>query len=149
MSTQPEAWLTAWRRYLGFVLVANLLWEIAQLPLYTIWSRPLGEQILAAAHCTLGDVLIAMATLMFALIFAGDARWPAVGGKRVLIVTTLLGVAYTIFSEWLNIVIRQSWAYSDLMPRIPGLGTGLSPLLQWVLLPPLSLWFAYRRKTSA
>ena len=48
------------------------------------------------------------------------------------------------FSEWLNLVIRKSWQYSELMPVVPIVDVGLSPLLQWVLLPPASLWVARR-----
>ena len=38
---QPEAskWLSALRYYLACILLANLLWEILQLPLYTIWTE--------------------------------------------------------------------------------------------------------------
>jgi hypothetical protein len=34
-------------------------------------------------------------------------------------------------------VVRASWAYSDWMPVIPiaGLSIGLSPLLQWIVVP--------------
>jgi len=50
-----------------------------------------------------------------------------------------LGVAYTIFSEWLNVEIRRSWSYTAAMPVLPWLGTGLTPLLQWVIVPGLAL----------
>ncbi|MEO6609507.1 MAG: hypothetical protein ABIN69_13670 [Aestuariivirga sp.] len=49
-------------------------------------------------------------------------------------------MAYTVFSEWYNIAIRKSWSYSDLMPVIPLLGTGVTPLLQWVVVPALAFW---------
>ena len=51
-------------------------------------------------------------------------------------------VAYTAFSESLNISVRGTWAYSDLMPVVPVIGTGLSPLLQWVAVPRPALHFA-------
>ena len=35
--------------------------------------------------------------------------------------------------------IGWNWRYSDLMPRLPPLGTGLSPVLQWLILPPLMI----------
>jgi hypothetical protein len=53
-------------------------------------------------------------------------------------------VAYTIFSEWLNIVVRETWAYSDLMPVIPIIDAGLSPVAQWVLIPGVGFWWARR-----
>jgi len=60
----------------------------------------------------------------------------------VLIVAS--GVAYTGFSEWQNATVRQSWSYSHLMPVIPPLGVGLSPMLQWVVIPSLALSVAQR-----
>ena len=50
----------------------------------------------------------------------------------------LLGAAYTVFSEWLNVDIRRSWSYTAAMPVLPVLGTGLTPLLQWVVVPGLA-----------
>ncbi len=90
---------------------ANLVWEIAHLPLYTLWESPdLGEKIFAVLHCTLGDVMIALKTLLIALLLFGNPDWPARHWSRVALVTIALGLAYTVFSEWLNISIRQSWA---------------------------------------
>jgi hypothetical protein len=55
-----------------------------------------------------------------------------------------LGVGYTVFSEWLNTAVRSGWAYSDLMPVVPILGTGLSPLAQWLVVPLAAFWWASR-----
>jgi hypothetical protein len=59
-------------------------------------------------------------------------------------VTVILGLGYTVFSEWLNIEIRRSWSYSDLMPTLPWLGTGLTPLAQWLVIPGLGFWLIQR-----
>lgn len=38
--TAPNAgWLAALRAYLAVILVLSLIWETAQLPLYTIWNE--------------------------------------------------------------------------------------------------------------
>ncbi|MCM0018556.1 MAG: hypothetical protein NBV67_01040 [Tagaea sp.] len=138
------AWLTFLRRYLAFVAAANLAWEMAHLPLYTIWSEGSAREItVAVVHCTIGDVLIATASLIGALLFFGGTDWPteraALG--RVMAAATFAGIGYTIYSEWLNIVVRKSWAYSTWMPIVPIVETGLSPLLQWVVIPIAgSLW---------
>lgn len=138
-------WLKILRRYLAFVLLANLAWEFAHLPLYTIWATASrSELVFAVAHCTLGDIIIAMLALVLSVLLLGDPRWPRAGYARVATLTTGAGVIYTIFSEWLNLVVRASWAYAPEMPVIPLLGIGLSPLLQWLVLPPLGLWIARR-----
>jgi hypothetical protein len=53
----------------------------------------------------------------------------------------IVGIAYTIFSEWLNVVVRASWDYSELMPVVSALGLhiGVSPLLQWIVVPTAAL----------
>lgn len=132
-------WLQALKVYVAVVALANLIWETLQLPLYTIWSIGTPESIaFAVLHCTAGDLLIAMACLWLALMIAGNRDWPAQRHREVLAITVALGVGYTIFSEWLNVVVRSSWAYSPLMPVVPGINTGLGPLLQWLLIPPLA-----------
>ena len=58
--------------------------------------------------------------------------------------TVVIGVSYTVFSEWLNIEIRGAWAYRDGMPVIPLLDAGLSPVLQWILVPLAGFWWTKR-----
>lgn len=144
------AWLRALGVYLGSMAAGNLVWESLQLPLYTIWrTATADEQAFAVIHCTLGDILIALGTVAFALLVAGDAGWPARRFWPVAIITIICGVGYTIFSEWLNIVVRAAWAYSDLMPVVSllGLHIGLSPLLQWIVAPATA--FAAARRATA
>jgi hypothetical protein len=141
------AWLPALRWYLGVIALGSLAWEFAHLPLYTIWKTGRGGEItFAAVHCTGGDILIGTASLVLALVLGGGG-WPNAPPAylRVAALTVGFGLAYTIFSEWLNIVVRKSWAYSELMPVVPGTTVGLSPLLQWVLLPAAAFWLARRR----
>ena len=129
--------------YGGLIAGANLAWEIAQLPFYTLWrdGTP-GTISFAVLHCTAGDVLIAMVSVAIALLVTGLPPWPATGTVRVGFVATALGAAYTVFSEWLNVSVRGNWAYVPGMPVLPPFGTGLFPLLQWLVLPPLCLALA-------
>lgn len=142
---QSYGWLAALRRYFVFVAVANLLWEIAHLPLYTIWSEGTWrEMAFAVVHCTGGDVLISVASLALALLLAGHPRWPARRFSRVAVLTVGFGFGYTLFSEWLNIVVRESWEYSELMPLVPVVNAGLSPVAQWLVIPVIGLMLARR-----
>lgn len=144
-SAARDTWLDALRRYMAFVAGANLVWEFAHMPLYTLWGTGTASQIaFAAFHCTGGDILIAVSAVMLALVVAGHPAWPAARFRRVIALTLLFGLAYTLFSEWLNITVRQAWAYSDLMPVIPFVNAGLSPVLQWILVPLAAFRFALR-----
>lgn len=142
----PEGlWLVALRRYVSASALGHLAWELAQLPLYTIWYQgSAGEIGFAVVHCTAGDLLIATTTLLGATILFGSSRWPATRFYAVGAATVLGGVLYTVFSEWLNTEVRGSWTYAELMPRLPLIGTGISPLVQWIVIPCAALWWARR-----
>lgn len=144
---QDPNWISALRVYLGTVALGNLAWETAHLPLYTIWmTGTVREKAFAVVHCTGGDLLIALSSLAIALVIAGERTWPARSFWSVAILSVLLGLAYTAFSEWLNIVIRQAWEYSNLMPVVSlfRLEVGLSPLVQWIAVPSVAFWLARR-----
>lgn len=138
-------WLMALRRYIGASILFHLAWETLQLPLYTIWVQALGKQAFAVIHCTMGDAMIAALTMIIALIVCGASAWPAERSTRVYVVSLAAGIAYTIYSEWLNVSVRGSWAYSDRMPIVPLIGTGLAPLLQWTVVPTIAQYFAIGR----
>ena len=139
-------------RFAPLLAALNLAWEVAQLPLYTLWQEATPAfKAYAVLHCTLGDVLIGTSALAIALLLtrAGGPRtwhWGAIAA-----LTVAIGVGYTIFSEWLNAVVRQSWAYAGAMPtvRIGGLEVGLSPIGQWLVVPPLALLLARDRRSRS
>ena len=145
MTTQaPHGnWLGLLRWYLAASAGLHLGWEILQLPLYTLWrTASRAEFAFAVIHCTMGDVMIASLALLAALVAFGRGKWPAERGRSVLAATVAIGAVYTVYSEWMNTIVRKNWAYADAMPLLPVLGTGLSPLLQWLLVPPLAYWVA-------
>jgi hypothetical protein len=131
-------WLAALRRYLLMVVAGNLVWEILQLPGFADW-REGGWSWLAfiVAIGTAGDLLIATTSLVLGLIVFGDEQWPA--GRtsywRVAMAAGAFGVVYTTYSEWRHAVVLRHWTYSALMPVVPGLGVGVFPLLQWIVIP--------------
>jgi len=150
----PEAWFRdraalalIGRRYLPWLAALSLGWEIVQLPLYTIWDHPnAGYIAYAVLHCTVGDVLIGLASLLAALLATRAGTIEQWNHAAVTCVLIGVGVSYTAYSEWANTVLRASWTYSGLMPtiRIAGVELGLSPLLQWIVVPPVALWLARR-----
>lgn len=139
-------WRTVLIRYFVLIILTNLIWETGQLPFYTIWREGSTKDIvIAILHCTAGDVVIASNALVLAIVFVGDRRWPELGFRRVLLSAVCFGVLYTVYSEWFNVIYRKTWAYSDSMITVPWIGTGLAPLAQWLVLPPLCLLLARRR----
>jgi hypothetical protein len=137
---------TALRIYLCSSAIGHFVWGVLQLPLYKIWAEPFHHQAFAVIHCTGGDLLIALCTLVAASFASANPAWPQDCFWRVAAVTMVLGIGYTIFSEWLNVTIRASWAYSEWMPLVSafGLQIGLSPLLQWAVVPVAAFALTWR-----
>ena len=132
--------LRAIRIYLTLILLGNLLWEALQLPLYTIWQTGTSrEWAFAVIHCTGGDFLIATSALVLALMTVGHRDWPQSRFERVAAAAIALGLVYALFSEWLNVFVRGTWSYSAWMPVLSFAGwkVGLSPLLQWSIVPTI------------
>ena len=132
-------------RYLPLLAALNLAWEAAHVRLYTLWQEAeLAYIAFSVVHCTLGDVLIGAIALLVALIAGREGALAGWRWRQIAVVTTIFGVAYTAFSEWMNLTVLRSWTYADSMPTIAvtTVDIGVSPLLQWLVLPPLSLYLA-------
>lgn len=124
-----------------FSLPLELLWEVAQYPLYTVWQKGDWSYILyGLVHCTLGDLLILLVIYWGVALLSQDRHWYRSDFLVNGVLFTLLGLGYTIYSELVNVNIKGNWAYSELMPIIPVINIGGTPFLQWVLIPPVILW---------
>lgn len=136
MSVRRSAkYLVLWA---GLSFALHLAWESAHVRLYTIWDSADRPYIAwAVFHCTLGDVLIAVAGYGVAAFAARNADWPLFRpflGTAAVISST---VAYTLWSEWYNVYRIGSWAYGASMLTIAGIG--LTPVLQWIAVPPIAV----------
>lgn len=133
--------LTPW---IVFSAVLHLAWETAQLPLYALWLHPDGAYIVyAVLHCTAGDVLIATGVYVGAALGTREAAWPLARPWRGIAIAIALAVLYTAWSEWRNVYDAANWQYRPAMPLV--FGIGLSPLLQWVVVPAATLALLRRR----
>lgn len=129
-------------RRLGIVFMiavpVNYLWELAQSPLYLPASR-LGDMLWHCFVASLGDgVIIGLIYAACAILFR-DRDW--YGRMSVARWGALLTVnlAVGILVEWVGLRLHR-WSYADTMLLVPGVGVGLVPVLQMLLLPPLVFW---------
>jgi hypothetical protein len=114
----------------------HLVWEIVHLPLYGLWRDDNSGRIaIYVLHCTVGNVSIATSVFLGTVVVLRRLDWPLqtpwLGG--LLMVTA--GLVYTVFSEWYNVYQIGAWSYAATMPLVGGIG--LSPLLQWLVVPSL------------
>ncbi len=127
----------------ALAFVFNLAWEIAHVRLYTIWSEADRLSIAwSLLHCSVGDVMIALAMFALAGGMLRQADWPASSPWTGGVIIVIGAMAFTAWSEWYNVYRARSWSYAAGMPLI--FGIGLSPLMQWLILPP-AIVGAYRK----
>ena len=136
-------WLRALRLYIAAGAGFNLVWELGQLPLYTVWNTASnGALLYDSLHCTVGDTMIASLGMLTSILVAGSAAWPTARFFAVSMLTVFFGVGFTIFSEWHNTVVTHAWTYAPSMPTV--LGIGLAPIAQWVVVPICTFWVLKR-----
>lgn len=131
--------------------LGHFAWELMQAPLYSSFddtSHVAG--ILMCLRATLGDLAIAFGAFWAATLAGGSRRWVDRPSGRTMAVFIAFGLLATVGLEHLNTEVLDRWSYGPDMPRLPMLGTGLSPLLQWIVVPSLVLWYLGRlsRKTG-
>ena len=127
----PEGLLVIW----GMGL--NGVWEFLHSPLYADHTRGLAYILWTRLHCTVGDLLILLFAFWTTSLLFRTRYWISKGSGLAVVVFVSLGLAYTAWSEWFNTSIRLTWSYSPTMPTV--FGIGLSPLLQWVIIPLILL----------
>lgn len=119
---------------LGFAL--NLTWETAHVRLYTLRFEADGMTIARAVfHCSLGDVVIALGSFALAGVLLMRIDWPQVRPLAGCLIVMIAATAFTAWSEWYNVYRVGAWSYTPDMSTVYGIG--LSPLLQWVIIPPV------------
>lgn len=117
----------------GFAL--NAVWEFTHSPLYADHGNGFGYVVWTRLHCTGGDVLILLCAFWVTAMVTRSRRWFEVRLRTGAVIFVLSGLGYTIFSEWVNVYGRETWAYAAAMPLV--FGIGVSPIVQWTVIPPL------------
>lgn len=112
---------------------------------------PLYEAIINFQHiafCSLASVADAIMVLLiyfgFALIYKSPLWISKLTIPRTLLLMLVGGVG-AVASE-VRHLSAGSWAYSKSMPNIPIFNVGLSPVLQFILLPVCIYYLSYKIK---
>jgi hypothetical protein len=129
----------AFKRFVGFSMMLafalNFIWELSHCSLYEgCGYDPLHVAFLALA--ALADaIMVALLYLGLALVYQ-DGLWAGQLTSRRAFWLVLIGGAGAALTEVIHLA-AGNWVYTDQMPLIPGLGVGLSPVLQFAVLPIL------------
>ncbi|MEO8034017.1 MAG: hypothetical protein ABI837_06250 [Acidobacteriota bacterium] len=129
------------------MLTLNFLWEMGQARFYaSMKGLPFWSATTLCARAAAADVGLLALCFVGAALMARDATWP-LHPKAVSVATYLVLclVATIAIERWALATAR--WSYGVAMPTI--FGVGALPLLQWIVIPALSI-FIFRsvfRKT--
>jgi len=129
-----------------FSFLLNFVWEMWQIPFFAAASSdPHWIGVAACTQATLGDVAISLVAFWCVAAVARSRRWIMTPSSSQVVGFVAVGVVITIILEALATGPLERWSYAPSMPTLPVLGTGLLPLFQWILLPPLMIWFVRRQ----
>lgn len=122
--------------FLSFCL--HFVWEFLQVPTYAGMAElNHWDGVKVCTSATVGDVGFALTAFWVTSLAARSRRWVAEPRTWQLALFVLVGVMLTVGFEHYYTQVSLRWTYSDLMPLVPPLGTGLSPLIQWIVVPLL------------
>ena len=114
-------------------IVLNFAWKIIQLPFYKNNVYDI-RHIFFCALATLADVIMVMLIYFsFALVYQNAFWIKGINIQRLLLLILTGGIG-AILAEMKHLS-KADWAYSSSMPIIPFVNVGISPLLQFMLLP--------------
>jgi hypothetical protein len=134
----------------AFSFLLHFVWEAVQAPAYAgMIEMNHWDGIKLCMSATFGDVGFALTAFIVTSIVTRSRYW-LFGPKlwHVMLYLTV-GVALTVSFEYYYTNISLRWTYSELMPLVPPFGTGLSPLLQWIIVPLLALGISRRQIAGA
>jgi hypothetical protein len=115
----------------------NFLWEMAQARFYSsMKGLPFWSATWICTRAAAADVALLALCFVIAALVARDGAWPL---HPTLRATTTFFVACLLATVGIErwAIATTRWSYSDDMPVI--FGVGALPLLQWVLIPALSV----------
>ncbi|MGB2791063.1 MAG: hypothetical protein WBC29_00745 [Candidatus Moraniibacteriota bacterium] len=126
-----------WYVLISFVL--NFLWEVSQVGLYTPHFDGVLELVLVHLKAALGDVVIFLVLYVLVGLFLRDSRWIEKNKIPPLFLLAILGGAFAVAIEKYALLTGR-WGYSEFMPIAPFVGVGFSPVLQIIVLTPLTVF---------
>jgi hypothetical protein len=137
LGAAPEPWV------LLFSLLLHYPWEFLQVPFYEgMRELPHWEGVVMCSLAAAGDAVIALVAFWAAAAASRSRRWLMRPRPAAWLTYLGAGLALTVALEWLATEATGRWRYAAEMPTAPGLGTGLVPLLQWLILPSLVVLLA-------
>ena len=134
--------------FIGGSFFLHLLWESLQAPLYEGYSS-FGQHFWICLKATVtGDMFFMFVIYTTLAIVYRDLFWIADRSSYIhpatWVISILIGGLLAVSFEFWAVYVDHRWQYTDLMPIIPILQIGVTPILQMVFIPILMIFLSSR-----
>ena len=122
--------------------LGNFGWEISQMPLYSfsgVTTSGYAEFIKLHWITAAKDGLIVVALYLLVGILVRNVSWGKRFSYRRFIFLISLGLLWAVGIEYHAVFSAHRWAYSAAMPLLPVVKVGVSPVVQMIIVPLLSI----------
>lgn len=141
MSDRRSGWLVA--AYFGASFVLHFAWEMMQRSLFALPPASFIEHLPMCLFATAtGDMAFMLILYFTAAVIHRDIFWigapSAYRHPATWVVTALVGALLAISYEFWAIHVVDRWDYGA-MPIVPLVRVGLTPLMQMIVAPELTL----------
>lgn len=129
----------------GFLL--SLPWEMLQVPFYAgMTTAPHWPAVQFCTLAAIGDAIIMLIAFSSVAYSAQSRNWILAPTLPQVVAFLAIGLVTTLLIEHIATRATWGWRYSHLMPVEPLLDVALVPVLMWVIVPLLLLWFVKRQQ---
>jgi hypothetical protein len=132
-----------------FAFLIHFVYEVWQSPYFEFYQMPsLADKINYITHCTVGDGVITVICYWIVSLLQHipqsktlwNRYWILSPTWKSILLFISLGWIYTFLSEIYRVQIAKLYGVSILI--VPVIGISWLPLIQWVILPPITLFLA-------
>ena len=132
--------------FFGSSFFFHLLWESLQAPLYAGYTS-FAQHFPICLKAAVGDMFFMLVVyLALALIhrnFFWAAQRSSYAHPMTWVLPLFIGIFFAISFEWWAVYAAHRWAYGA-MPLIPILHVGVTPVLQMIVVPTITLILSAR-----
>ncbi len=121
-------------------VLLNYPWERVQSSLY-VGKDASTVMWWLCSLASLGDGLLVLLIYAVGRVTLRQRDWFEQPGVLGYVFMLAVGLVISVSVEWITVYIAKWWTYAEHMPLVPGLGVGLAPLAQMLVLPPLIFRF--------
>ncbi|MEO9885748.1 MAG: hypothetical protein ABJR05_16840 [Balneola sp.] len=118
-----------------YAFILNFIWEVSQGPLFSDYVYDF-QHISFCALASVADLIMVLLLYFVFSVTLKDPFWIRNFNLFKVLSLLFIGGAGAILGEWRHLS-EGNWSYTESMPVLPIIEVGLTPLLQFIVLPIL------------